>query len=65
MNSAAGKHTITFTCQRGPATVWREPARGKTLVSFQPNIYKRKSVCLANHSLVSVGREVKALFVIL
>lgn len=45
--------------------VRREPVGGKTLVMFQPNVYKRKSVYLANHSLVSVEREVKALFVIL
>lgn len=49
----------------GPARVWRGPAGKETLVSFQPDIYKRKSVYLENHSSVSVGREVKALFVIL
>lgn len=54
-----------FHMAPGPATVWRGIAGGKALVSFQPNVYKIKSVYLANHSSVLVGREVKALFVIL
>lgn len=64
MNPAAGKDTLTFTCHWGPTTVWRGGAGGRALVSCKPNVYDRKPVYLENHSLVSVGREVKALFVI-